>query len=400
MELYEVAVPSGWAGRTLADLVAGIPCSAVSLTHGGRARLPEREGTLAEGDVVHLTATVEGADLLLPPPRRPGGLTVRILIAGGGRTGATLALTLHAQQHEVRVLEHRPGVLAHIHRELPTELIYEGNATDPRTLELARVADAQVLVASMSNDAENLSLCFIARERFRVPRTIATINDPRAAWLFGPRFHVDVAVNQADILAGLIEQELSVGDMMTLLKLRQDARLWHHSREIDDRQGARRSPRLRGRSASWPPTARPRSLLRELSRALNQGQTLLKARQRPARGHPPRAGDDDGRAVARRSRCRESSPTAGRGGAKMAMTLRYDFDPAPHRRRLREALAELRREQRAGRGGSRACRWRCGRTRRRSCGACRPRSATRAGPERGSSSSASAFRRWRRAIGW
>jgi trk system potassium uptake protein TrkA len=145
---------------------------------------------------------------------------MRVLIAGGGRTGATLALTLHAQKHEVRLVEHRTSVLAHIHRELPTEIVYEGNATDPRTLELARIADAQVLVASMSSDAENLSLCFIARERFKVPRTIATINDPRFAWLFGPRFHVDVAVNQADILAGIIEQELSVGDMMTLLKLR------------------------------------------------------------------------------------------------------------------------------------------------------------------------------------
>jgi trk/ktr system potassium uptake protein len=145
---------------------------------------------------------------------------MRILIAGGGRTGATLALTLQAQKHEVRLMEHRPNVLAHIHRELPTELIYEGNPNDPRALELARISDAQVLVASMSSDAENLSICFIARERFRVPRTIATINDPRFAWLFGPRFHVDVAVNQADILAGLIEQELSVGDMMTLLKLR------------------------------------------------------------------------------------------------------------------------------------------------------------------------------------
>ena len=81
---------------------------------------------------------------------------MRILIAGGGRTGATLALTLHAQKHEVRLMEHRPGVLAHIHRELPTELIYEGNPNDPRTLEFARIADAQVLVASMSSDAENL----------------------------------------------------------------------------------------------------------------------------------------------------------------------------------------------------------------------------------------------------
>ena len=143
-----------------------------------------------------------------------------VLIAGGGRTGATLALTLSAQKHEVRLLEHRANVLAHIHRDLPTELIYEGNATDPRTLELAGVSSAQVLVASMSNDAENLSLCFIARERFRVPRTIATINDPRNAWLFDGKFRVDVALNQADILASLIEQEMSLGDMMTLLKLR------------------------------------------------------------------------------------------------------------------------------------------------------------------------------------
>jgi trk system potassium uptake protein TrkA len=143
-----------------------------------------------------------------------------VLIAGGGRTGSTLALTLHEQRHEVRLLEHRTNVLAHIHRDLPTELIYEGNATDPRTLELAGIDRAQVLVASMSNDAENLSLCFIARERFRVPRTIATINDPRNAWLFDRKFHVDVALNQADILASLIEQEMSLGDMMTLLKLR------------------------------------------------------------------------------------------------------------------------------------------------------------------------------------
>jgi trk system potassium uptake protein TrkA len=111
-------------------------------------------------------------------------------------------------------------VLAHIHRELPTELVYEGNATDPRTLELAGVGRAQVLVASMQSDAENLSLCFIARERFQVPRTIATINDPRNAWLFDAKFRVDVALNQADILASLIEQEMSLGDMMTLLKLR------------------------------------------------------------------------------------------------------------------------------------------------------------------------------------
>ena len=143
-----------------------------------------------------------------------------VLIAGGGRTGAHLATFLVAQKHEVRLLEHRPQILSHIHRELPTEIIYEGNATDPHVLERAEVARAQVVAACMSGDAENLSLCFIARERYRVPRTIACINNPRNAWLFDKNFHVDVALNQADILASLIEQEMSLGEMMTLLKLR------------------------------------------------------------------------------------------------------------------------------------------------------------------------------------
>ena len=124
-----------------------------------------------------------------------------VLIAGGGRTGAQLATFLVAQKHEVRLLEHRRDILSHIHRELPTEIIYEGNATDPHVLERAEVGRAQVVAACMSGDAENLSLCFIARQRYQVPRTIACINNPRNAWLFDKNFHVDVALNQADILA-------------------------------------------------------------------------------------------------------------------------------------------------------------------------------------------------------
>jgi trk system potassium uptake protein TrkA len=145
---------------------------------------------------------------------------VLVIIAGGGRTGAQLATYLVAQRHQVQLIEHRKDVLAHIHRDLPTEVIIEGQATDPRILDAAGIGHAQALTACMAGDAENLSLCYIARERYKVPRTIACINNPRNAWLFDEKFHVDVALNQADILAKLIEQEMSLGDMMTLLKLR------------------------------------------------------------------------------------------------------------------------------------------------------------------------------------
>ncbi len=84
------------------------------------------------------------------------------------------------------------------------------------------------------------------------------------------------------------------------------------------------------------------SLLRELSRALSQGQTMLKA--------------DTGLPVGTHLVLVMTTPTLSAPievqgtvtgcrprGRRMAMTLRYDFDPEPHRGRMREALAELRR---------------------------------------------------------
>jgi trk system potassium uptake protein TrkA len=143
-----------------------------------------------------------------------------VLIAGGGRTGTQLAMTLLAQNHQVRVVEHRRDVLARIHHELPTEVIYEGVPTDPEVLERAGIRRVEAMAAVTTSDADNLTLCFLARELYDVPRTIARVNNPRAAWLFDQRFHVDVAVNQAGIMSSLIEEEMSLGDMMTLLKLR------------------------------------------------------------------------------------------------------------------------------------------------------------------------------------
>jgi trk system potassium uptake protein TrkA len=143
-----------------------------------------------------------------------------VLIAGGGRTAAQLAQHLVAEHHEVRLAEHRRDVLVHIHRELPSEIIFEGNAVEPETLRLAGGERADVVVGCLPADADNLALCYLARDLFGVPRTIATVNNPRNAWLFDARFHVDVALNQADILASLIGQEMTLGDMMTLAKLR------------------------------------------------------------------------------------------------------------------------------------------------------------------------------------
>ncbi len=143
-----------------------------------------------------------------------------VIIAGGGRTSTYLARTLLNQDHKVRVIEHRSKILTNLHHELPTEVIIEGNPLDLSILKYAETETAQVFASVTTNDEDNLVLCEIARTEFKVNRTIARVNNPRHAWLFNQTFGVDVPVNQAEIISGLIEEQMSMGDMMTLLKLR------------------------------------------------------------------------------------------------------------------------------------------------------------------------------------
>lgn len=143
-----------------------------------------------------------------------------VLIAGGGRTGTQLAFLLMKQNHDVRVIDDRREVLARMHRELPTEVIYEGRPTLPAVLEDAGIRNAQVLAACTARDEDNLIVCYLARQMYNVRRTIARVNNPLNSWLFNEKFNVDVALNHAEVMAHLIEEEMSLGDMMTLLKIK------------------------------------------------------------------------------------------------------------------------------------------------------------------------------------
>lgn len=145
---------------------------------------------------------------------------MNVLIAGGGRTGARLASLLINQNYKVRLVEHRRDLLSYLHQELPTEVIYEGNPVAPDVLEAAGIRDAHSVAAVTSNDSANLVICYLAKMQFEVPRTIARVNNPNNAWLFNENFRVDVSLNSADVFAHLIQEEMSLGDMMTIFKIR------------------------------------------------------------------------------------------------------------------------------------------------------------------------------------
>lgn len=143
-----------------------------------------------------------------------------VIIVGGGNTGSYLAKLLLERGHIIKVIEERPTVLEKIKTEIPPDSIVAGDGSSPQVLETAGVLKANVLAAVTGADDTNLVITSLARFEFNVPRVIARINNPKNSWLFTPEMGVDVALNQADILARLVAEEMSLGDMMTLLKFR------------------------------------------------------------------------------------------------------------------------------------------------------------------------------------
>lgn len=143
-----------------------------------------------------------------------------VIIVGGGKTGSQLAAGLLNEGHEVRIVEERQTVLERLKQEIPPEVIIAGDGSSPDVLESAGIRHAHVLAAVTGEDEANLVIATLARFEFNTPRVIARVNNPKNAWLFTGEMGVDVALNQAEIFAHLIAEEMSLGDMMTLLKLR------------------------------------------------------------------------------------------------------------------------------------------------------------------------------------
>jgi trk system potassium uptake protein TrkA len=145
---------------------------------------------------------------------------MEVIIVGGGKVGTYLATLLSGRGEAVKVIESSREEFPLLMRILPPGSLVTGSGSDPAVLESAGIRRVDVVAAVTGSDETNLVVAGLARFEFGVRRVIARINHPANAWMFTPKMGVDVALNQADLLVHLILEEMSVGEMMTLLKLR------------------------------------------------------------------------------------------------------------------------------------------------------------------------------------
>lgn len=142
-------------------------------------------------------------------------------IAGGGNVGTFIARELRRAGHEVQVLERQPAVVErHAAGDDGIEWLV-ADACEFRSLEAAGLERCDVVVAATGDDEDNLVVSLLARQEFAVPRIVARVNHPDNQWLFNETWGVDVAVSTPHLLTALVEEAVSVGSLVRLLRLEQ-----------------------------------------------------------------------------------------------------------------------------------------------------------------------------------
>lgn len=145
---------------------------------------------------------------------------MRIAIAGAGKVGRFVARDLRSKNHDVTVIEQSKKVVETHAGEFEANFVI-GDACELHTLDEAVLASCEVMVAATGDDEDNLVISLLAKQEFAVPRVIARVNHPDNQWLFTESWGVDVAVSTPHLLTSLVEEAVSVGDLVRLLSLEQ-----------------------------------------------------------------------------------------------------------------------------------------------------------------------------------
>ena len=141
-----------------------------------------------------------------------------IVIVGAGNIGFFLASKLLADRHEVCFIEKDRNRAEFIAKATSIPIL-QGDGTEPRVLKDARVDKADTLVTLTSHDEVNIIACQIAKDIFKVKRTVAKVNDPKNLKIF-TGLGVDVPIDSTSILSRIVEEEASFSDFMNLLSIK------------------------------------------------------------------------------------------------------------------------------------------------------------------------------------
>jgi trk system potassium uptake protein TrkA len=144
---------------------------------------------------------------------------VKVTIAGAGKVGRAIGLELLENGHDVLLIDHDPAALAP--DSVPGARLLLADCCEIAALDEADLASCQVVIAATGDDKCNLVVSLLAKTEYGVPRVVARVNHPKNEWLFDDAWGVDVAVSTPRMLSALVEEAVTVGDLVRLFTFRQ-----------------------------------------------------------------------------------------------------------------------------------------------------------------------------------
>ncbi len=195
-----------------------------------------------------------------------------IVVVGGGKVGYYLTKTLVNEGFEVLLIEKNAKKVA-IYRERFGSVLVEGDGAESSTLESAGVARADVVIAVTGDDEDNLVICQTAKKLFRVPRTIARVNNPKNEEIF-KKLGIDVTVSATNLILNIIEQEIPQRGLVHLMTIK-------HAQMAIVEAAVEEGATAAGKSISsiqFPANVVISAVLRDGAMIIPRGETVLQPR--------------------------------------------------------------------------------------------------------------------------
>jgi len=144
---------------------------------------------------------------------------MRVVITGAGSVGRSIARELLSNGHQVLLVDKEPRAVQ-VPRVAAAEWLL-ADACEISSLQEAGLENCDVVVAATGDDKANLVVSLIAKTEFGVPRTVARVNNPKNEWMFDEAWGVDVAVSTPRLMTALVEEAVSVGDLVRIFQFQQ-----------------------------------------------------------------------------------------------------------------------------------------------------------------------------------
>ncbi len=219
LEVQEWAVQPKTAAinQALKDLRLPSGVRVGSIHRDGKSWIAGADDIVVDGDRVTMIGRRDAIDDVRPLFQKSHVQKKNVVIAGGGETGYHLARLLEGYRFAVKVIDTNDQRAQFLANNLKTSTVVRADATRRKALEEERVAAADVFVACMGDDEENIMAAVEARE-LGTQSVMAIVGRPDYANVVG-KLGIDLAVSPREVIAKQVMGLLNAGPVIARANL-------------------------------------------------------------------------------------------------------------------------------------------------------------------------------------